>query len=181
MKGENEMTYKGEWLAVARQEIKRLRKLLKLAPIVVLAVLPLWAQSSGTTYTLNKPFYCDPASMYPVTSLSEFTCRINNPTSPAGYYPNFLDASGNKVGLYWWESLPRLYVVTENWTVTNATFQVTNFTTQTVAFNWSGTDSNGNPHNGTVKAIWTSRQVCGGRYCWYHPVLEPGSTIDVVQ
>lgn len=43
------MTYKGEWLAVARQEIKRLRKLLKLAPVLVLAVLPLWAQS-GTVY-----------------------------------------------------------------------------------------------------------------------------------
>lgn len=45
------MTCKGEWLAVARQEIKRLRKLLKLAPVLLLAALPLLAQSASTVFT----------------------------------------------------------------------------------------------------------------------------------
>lgn len=56
------MTYKGEWLAVARQEIKRLRKLLKLAPVLALAVLPLWAQSTaydnvGLNVNVGNPSY----------------------------------------------------------------------------------------------------------------------------
>ena len=43
----------------------------------------------------------------------------------------------------------------------------------TLSFNWTGTDGNGVQHNGIVSASWTNVQYCGGgRYCWYHPVLN---------
>jgi hypothetical protein len=41
----------------------------------------------------------------------------------------------------------------------------------TLSFNWSGTDTNGAQHNGSVSATWTNVQYCGGTRCWYHPVL----------
>lgn len=148
------------------------------------------------TYTLNKPFTCDAASLYPVTSFSEITCRVNNPL-PQNYYgiifPNYIqtDCAGItatyippscQAEVYLWGALPRLYVITSQFTVTNATFVVNQFsvTPGTFTITWQGTDANGNPHNGTLTADWGNVERCGGRECWWHPSLET-STLTVVR
>lgn len=173
-----------------------MRKLGILGLLFALLAVSAPSAKAQTTYTLNKPFTCDSVSAYPITSWSEFTCRINNPVPYPVVLPNFLDANGHKAALYVWASLPRLYVEPPAWSTTNASFQLTNFTTPlpsgcgrasnpcttpgAFAFNWSGTDTNGNPYSGTVSGTWISEQICGGRGCyWFAPVLEPGTMLTV--
>lgn len=181
-----------------------MRKLITFA-ITVLGLASLLCASRAnaqTTYTLNKEFFCDAVSAQPIYSVTEFTCKVNNPIPYPITLPNFLDANGNKVGFYWWDSLDRVYVITSAFTMYNGTFQLTNFSLSTdsngntkcgykndpctvpgtYAFTWQGTDTNGNPHNGTASGTWLGVQECGGRGCyWFAPALQPGSTATVNQ
>ena len=166
-----------------------MRKLVAVLGLLFAALLFGQSLHAQTTYTLNRPFTCDAVGYYPVTSWSEFTCR--------GVF--YYDAHGDSAELYLWAALPRLYVIAANFTMYNGTFQLTSFTQPsgcsepngplsytcsqpgTFAFNWSGTDTNNNPHSGTVSATWISKDICGGERCWFHPILESGSALTVNQ
>lgn len=156
-----------------------------------LAVSACTLRAQSTTYTLNKPFDCNAVGYYPVTSYAEFTCHSGNPTV------QFLDANGNQATLYWWAGLERLYLNTPPFSTSNGKSTITAFTKPsdasgnhncgygydpcttpgTLSFDWSCTDTNGNPHNGTIQATWINIQAQG----WFRPRLEPGSTITVLQ
>lgn len=178
---------------------------LKLLAVMLLGLVAFASTSKAqTTYTLNKAFNCDAASAYPVQTLAEFICKINNPVPYPIVLPNFLDTNGNKVAFYFWAGINRVYVITSAFTVYNATYQLTEFTVGknpdgsvptcrygvpcvgpfgTLTFTWSGTDTNGNPRNGSASWQWENFLQTGGaaREPWYHPQLQPGSTVTVNQ
>jgi len=164
------------------------RAIIAVGLFVLLQQAPVMAQ---TTYNAsNVPFLCDAAtsSRVPLT-FGMFACR------GLTYY----DANNKLVAelFFWGSGRIELFTYnpdgTANWSIGpyNASLSETSFsepnppycdtinqfcsngvTLGTFAFNWSGTDGSGNSHNGSVSGTWFNRQGCGGKSCWYHPVLE---------
>lgn len=142
-------------------------------------VLGLLLASLGATATpaqqaTNVPFYCQAATAANVPlSWSMFSCRGLD----------FADGTtlifGTQLELYTGSYEVGPYNVTQSLT----SFTQPNPTScprtgcpsdtvpGTLSVNYSGTDQQGNPHSGTYSGTWENVQVCGGRSCWYHPVL----------
>ena len=154
----------------------------------LLALLVVGAPASAQTYTDTTPFVCQAATAAQIQlPFGYFNCR-----------GIFYD--GNKVELFF--NGGRAEVFTSfGWAVYNAPISLTTFTQPnpaycpvrqpgyhtgcpagtvpgTFSFNWSGTGTDGLPHNGSVSGTWENVQYCGGERCWYHPVLE-SSTITI--
>ena len=141
---------------------------------VLLAMsLPMCAQ---TTYSSSTPFICDMASVYPITSFNQFSCRgiTYHDTTNTLEIEYFFRGSPNWFDLYMANGgVLRPPVLGEEYIT-----QLTAFTPSangqpgTYAFNWTLTDTNNVVHTGTVSGTWQDIRICGGRGClWHAPQL----------
>jgi hypothetical protein len=131
------------------------------------------ATTYPVTYNGSANFVCDAASLHPVTSIYQFSCRGIN----------FYDANNAFAGTYYFRVVNwfLLYTVNPvNGDVAGPAVQasgfpiaVTGFTLPsgnipgTFAFNWTWTDANKVVHTGSVSGTWENFQICGGRGCQY--------------
>jgi hypothetical protein len=148
--------------------------LLSLA-LVVTALAPTAsaATTSPVTYNGSANFVCDAASLHPVTSIYQFSCRGIN----------FYDANNVFAGTYYFKVVSWFLLYTVNplngdvarpaGPASGFPIAVTGFTMPsgnipgTFAFTWTWTDANNVVHTGSVSGTWVNIQICGGRGCQY--------------
>jgi hypothetical protein len=161
-----------------------------LAIITMLVVGIFAVPTKAQTYTTNTPFPCHGASLqqywYETLKLDGFNCwgievYDDSGTPKATYYFNGQSANRFEV-----------YIPGQNgFSVAYGTFIGTSFTDPkpgcTIAacagkfeFTWSGPDTNGVQHSGSVSGEWVNYQICGGRGCqyWAPKLLSSALTLN---
>ena len=134
----------------------------KLALLATLLVVGATAANAQTTYSQTAPLTCKGSVYYPITSGTQFDCRG---VTYQGGIETFM---------------PEFEIFTPAWTISSLhSSQVfTEFATPkngndgTFAYTWSGTDTAGNPHNGTCAGTWHEIKDWRG---WYHAVVKTSS------
>jgi hypothetical protein len=167
-----------------------MKKLFAVLAILALLVVggPVCTSRAQTTYPATHngaaDFICDAASVYPVTSFSQFSCRgvsfhgANNALAGTYY---FQYTTRNWFDLYTVNGdVARPPVLGRDFIVEVTGFTQPNTSTGpvtpgTFAFNWTLTDAHNVAHIGSVSGLWVNVHVCGGKSCWYHPELLSNS------
>jgi hypothetical protein len=141
-------------------------------PLLFLLMLASFA-AAQTTYYSPSPFRCDAASLHPVVSFYQFSCRGIK----------LADSTGNIVGSFFLFSNEAVQVALPNIPYPPDIFdsyvtKVDFFTTPsdgnpgTISFDWQVEDANGVFHTGTASGTWVDYVICGGRGCqWHAPKL----------
>jgi hypothetical protein len=146
-------------------------KRLFLLAVLTLFFLGATSLQAQTVYNTTAPFTCLGVSHYPITNFGGFDCR------GVSYH----DSNG-KLGAETF--VPEFEIFTPSWSISSlhSNLIVTSFKTPengepgTFSYTWSGTDTNGNPHNGTATGTWTEITDWRG---WYHAVIRSSSlTVD---
>lgn len=148
--------------------------------VLLVMSLPMFAQ---TTYTSTNHFICDMASLYPVTSFNQFSCRgiTYHDASNTLMVEYFFRGSPNWFDLY----TANGYVVRPPASQSNYLTQLTAFTQPanggpgTFAFHWTLTDAAGTVHTGAVSGTWEDITICGGRGCRWHAPDLLSNTITI--
>jgi hypothetical protein len=130
---------------------------------MVVAVVGMFAISAkAQSYSEPAPFICDAASLHPVTSFYQFSCRGIR-----------LERDGDVVGSFFFYSsrvqvsLPSItFPLSDNFITKLDSFSVGN--PGTFQFEWQEEDANGVLHTGTASGTWEDYVICGGRGCQYH-------------
>jgi hypothetical protein len=158
-----------------------MKKLFAVLAILALLVVggPVCTSRAQTTYPATHngaaDFICDAASVYPVTSFSQFSCRG----------VSFYGANNGLAGTYYFQYTTRNWFDLPPVLGSDYIVEVTGFTQPytstspvtpgTFAFNWTLTDAHNVVHTGLVSGLWINVHVCGGKSCWYHPELLSNS------
>jgi hypothetical protein len=150
-----------------------MKRALLAAAVLMLSFVAVSAKAQ-TTYSSPEPFVCSAASLHPVTSFYQFSCRGIK-----------LATNGNVVGSFFFYSsrvqvsLPNIaYPSNDNFITNLDSFSEPSATGPgTFRFDWQEEDANGVLHTGTASGTWIDYAICGGRGCQYHaPELLTFST-----
>ena len=131
--------------------------------IIAIAFLGTIRTNAQTTYTQAEPKTCNASGYHPITSFAQFDCR--------GVTYNG--------GIEWF--VPEFEIFTAGWSISSLHSELTvdYFTTPsgasagTFGFHWSGTDTTGTAHNGSVTGTWVETK----RGAWYYPIIKESTLV----